>query len=203
MQNQPTKMPVAMKGLLIAGFTLSLMLMSCGSSSEASAKNEPAATVSESTEPVIDETHFKVSDLVDLDMSANGIPLVTKAPKGAKLMKYEVDGSTTVYGGKNFKITFKKWDGTAAENHADMKEVVGNKEVNVSFDKFEVEDKTGFMRKDKSGQLTFLYYVDLPGGGCYEISEGMPFDISPDKFFDYTPDDVKVMYEAARATVAK
>jgi hypothetical protein len=205
MQNNSTNekrghLPTAIKATLIGCFATSLMLMSCGSSE---ARTEPAATITESTEPGIDETHFKTTDLADLDLSANGIPLVTKAPKGAKLMKYDVDGSTVVYGGKNFKLTFSKMDGTAAENHAEMKEITGNKEVNLSFDKFEVEDKTGFIRKDKSGKLTFLYYVDVPGGGCYEIVGGMPFDLSPDKFFDYTPEDMKVMYEAAKATAAK
>ena len=54
------------------------------------------------------DIHYKMSDLIDLDLSSKGINVITKAPKGAKIIQ---DGNNiVVYGGKYFKITFIKED---------------------------------------------------------------------------------------------
>ncbi|MCD6066397.1 MAG: hypothetical protein K0S33_1223 [Bacteroidetes bacterium] len=190
------------KNIFIGGCAAAFMLMSCGSSSEATpvTGTDTAATVS--AESKMDETHFKMTDLVDLDLSSYGIPLITKAPKGSKVMKYEVSGEICVYGGKFFKTTFSSMEGTIDENLPDMKTITGDKELNPGFDKFEVEDKNGFLKKNTKGELAFLYYVEV-NGASYMIKEGMPFDISPDQFTDYGTEDVKLMYEAAKSTIAK
>lgn len=157
------------------------------------------------------ETHFKVSDLVDLDLSSKGFNVITKVPKGAKIIQ---DGNDiAVYGGKFFKITFSKQDfahpfnegetySSIAEKVADIKILAGDAEMNPGFVKFEIEDKNGFLKRSKTTGLTFTYGVKA-GDKAIMISDGITYDISPDKFTKYSDDDVKVMYEAAKATVAK
>lgn len=157
------------------------------------------------------ETHFKVSDLVDLDLSSKGFNVITKAPKGARIIQ---DGDDiAVYGGKFFKMTLSKQDfshpfnegetySSIAEKVADIKILAGDAEMNPGFVKFEAEDKNGFLKRSTTTGLTFTYGIKT-GDKAIMISDGITYDISPDKFTKYTDDDVKVMYEAAKATVAK
>ncbi len=74
--------------------------------------------------------------------------------------------------------------------------------MNPSFDKFEEEDTHSFLKKNKEGRLTFTHGLEADGKTIL-VSEGMPYDISPDQFSDYSADDIKIMYEAAKATKAK
>lgn len=156
------------------------------------------------------ETHYKASDLVDFDLSSKGINVITKAPKGAKIIK---DGDDiVVYGGKFFKITFSKQDfvnpfnedekyESISEKVADLKTLSSDTEMNPSFVKFEVEDENGYLRRSKTG-LTFVFGVKS-GNAAIIITDGMSYDNSPDKFTKYSDEDIKVMYEAAKATTAK
>lgn len=178
------------------GFTLA----SCGGS-EAKTTTEAAATET-SSEAAVNETHFKVSDLVDLDLSSNGIPLMVKAPKDSKVMVYKTNGDVCVYGGKFFKLTFSQMDGVLTDNMEMIKGMIVDKELNPSFGKIEAEDANGFMKSDKDGKVSFRQFVQA-GEKTVIISEGMPYDISPDQFTDYSNDDIKVMYEAAKTAVAK
>ena len=184
----------------------SLIVASCGSSSTPSDSQATTPVVApvEKTEPAVavNETHYEVTDLVDLDLSANGIPVITKAPKDAKIMTYDLPKSVIVYGGKFFKLTFEASEGSVAENLDGLKSIATNKDVNPNFDKLEVDEKNGFLKKNKDGKLSFIYMVSA-GGKAVSIVEGMPYDISPDQFSDYSADDVKLMFEAAKATKAK
>lgn len=176
----------------------SVMLMSCGGNGDKAAAGEATATDAAAAT----DKHYTAADLVDLDLSSSGIAVVTKAPKDAKVMKYEVNGDICVYGGKFFKLTFSTMDGAAVDNFSMLKEMTSDKELNSSFDKFEAEDGDSFLKKNKKGEFAFIRSIDA-GGKTVNISEGMPYDISPDQFSDYSADDVKIMYEAAKATAAK
>ncbi len=117
-------------------------------------------------------------------------------------MKYEANGNIIVYGGKFFKITYSVSDGTAADNLSLLKEMTSDTEMNPSFVKFETEDELGYIKENKEGKLSFTYAVDA-GDKNVTMQEGIPYDLSPDKFTDYSAEDVKVMYQAAKATIAK
>jgi hypothetical protein len=148
------------------------------------------------------ETHYQIADLVDLDLSTSGMAIVTKAPKDATIIKSKNNTDVTVYGGKFFKVTFSEMDGAVEDNIGTMKSIVSDKEINPSFDKFEAEEKNGFLKKNKEGKLAFSCFTGA-GGKTILAQEGMQYDLSPDQFTDYSPEDVKLMYEAAKATKAK
>lgn len=101
-----------------------------------------------------------------------------------------------------FSLTICKTHTNIAEKVADIKILAGDAEVNPGFVKFEIEDKNGFLERSKTTGLTFTYGVRA-GDKAIMISDGITYDISPDKFTKYSDDDVKVMYEAAKATVGK
>ncbi len=205
MKLNPTKQAIAFapaKTILTGCIVLTLVLTSCGGSGDKTATDGAAATTEASSEPAINETHFKVSDLVDLDLTSNGIPVTVKAPKDSKVMVYKTNGDVCVYGGKFFKMTFSQMDGTLADNMEMIKGMIVDKELNPSFGKIEAEDANGFLKADKDGKVSFRQFVQA-GEKTVIISEGMPYDISPDQFTDYSNDDIKVMYEAAKTAVAK
>jgi PBP1b-binding outer membrane lipoprotein LpoB len=188
------------KAILTGCIALTFVLTSCGGSANKTT-TEGAATEA-SSEPAINETHFKVSDLVDLDLTSNGIPLTVKAPKDSKVLVYKTNGDVCVYGGKFFKLTFSQMDGAMADNMDMIKGMIVDKELNPSFGKIEAEDANGFLKADKDGKVSFRQFVQT-GEKTVIISEGMPYDISPDQFTDYSNDDIKVMYEASKTAVAK
>ncbi len=164
-------------------------------------KSENAAATEE-TATAAPEKPLVFAEFVALDLSSYGIPVVTKAPKDAKVIKSTTKGEVFVYGGKLFKLTFSIHEGNAEESVGMIKEITGDKEMNPGFDKFVTEDPTGFIKQNKEGKLAFTYGVTT-GKSSVIIREGMTFDQSPDKFTDYSADDVKLMYEAAKATKAK
>ncbi len=176
------------------------LLQSCGSADTNTSSNADGQVSAEAS--VQNDTHYKTADLVDLDLSANGIPVVIKAPKGSKVLKYDVDGSISVYGGKFFKVNFKQIDGALADNMSMYKSMKTDKEMNPSFEKLETEEANGFMAKNTSGYLSFIYGLEA-GGKSVVITEGMPYDISPDQFTDYPNDDIKLMWEAAKSAKVK
>ncbi|RZJ70740.1 hypothetical protein [Flavobacterium sp.] len=180
--------------VLTAIAALSITAYSCNGS-----KSAEGATAEENATP---EKPLVFAEFVDLDLSSYGIPVVTKAPKDAKVIKSTTEGEIFVYGGKAFKLTFMLREGTAEESVGQIKEMTGDKEMNPSFDKFVTEDPTGFIKSNKEGKLSFTYGVTT-GESSVIIQEGMTYDQSPDQFTDYSPADVKLMYEAAKASVAK
>jgi len=185
------------KFLLVAIFaSLAFATYSCnGNKSENVAATEETATAAP-------EKPLVFAEFVDLDLSSYGIPVVTKAPKDAKVIKSTTEGEVFVYGGKVFKLTFANREGNAEESVGIIKGITSDKEINTSFDKFVTEDPTGFIRQNKDGKLSFTYGVTT-GTSSVVIQQGMSFDQSPDQFTDYSADDVKLMYEAAKATIAK
>lgn len=186
--------------ILTACVALSISLTSCGGG-EHKAGNETASTQA-TAEPAVNETHYKMADLVDLDLSAHGIPVTFKAPKDSKVMVYKANGDVCVYGGKFFKLTFSQMDGAVADNMDMIKSMIMDKELNPSFAKIEAEDANGFLKADTQGKVSFRQFVQA-GDKTIIVSEGMPYDLSPDQFTDYSNDDVKLMYEAAKTTVTK
>ena len=182
---------------LIFFAAVSIILTACGGGS-----TDKSNTAAIPEAPKANENHFTAADLVDLDLSANGIPVIVKAPKGAKIIKYDVDNSIAVYGGKFFKMTYSAMDGAVKDNIDMMRSMATNKEMNTSFNKLESDAPNGFLKSDTKGKLNFIYGV-LAGGKTVIITDGMPLDISPDKFTDYTADDIKVMFEAAKGAKAK
>lgn len=186
------------KFLLFAAIaTLTFTTYSCNGN-----KSEGATEVAATEETAAPEKPLVFAEFVDLDLSSYGIPVVTKAPKDAKVIKSTTEGEVFVYGGKLFKLTFSIHEGTAEESVGLIKEITGDKEMNPGFDKFVAEDPTGFMKQNKEGKLAFTHGVTT-GQSSVIIQEGMGFDQSPDQFTDYSADDIKLMYEAAKATVAK
>ncbi len=180
-----------------------MILASCGSADSGAEGAETIdSTLVANGEPAINEKHFTATDLVDLDLSSYGIPVITKVPAGAQVLKYDVDGSISVFGGKFFKMNFKMMDGTVADNISMMLMMTTDAEMNPSFNAIEAQDDNGYLKSDKEGKLAFVHGVDVAGSSLI-ISDGMPYDISPDKFTDYTPEDIKLWYEAAKATDVK
>ncbi len=190
------------KTILTGCIALSLVLTSCGGSGNKTEAGNAAASTEAPAEPAVNETHFKLSDLVDLDLSSNGIPVTVKAPKDSKVIVYKTNGDVCVYGGKFFKLTFSQMDGALADNMEMIKGMIVDKELNPSFGKIEAEDANGFLKADKDGKVSFRQFVQA-GEKTVIISEGMPYDISPDQFTDYSNDDIKTMYEAAKTAVVK
>jgi hypothetical protein len=182
-----------MKKTILGLMAFTIILSSCGGG---------AAKEGAEAESKVTETHYTAADLVDFDLSTSGIPLVTKAPKDARVIKSTNNKDITVYGGKFFKVTFSEMDGTAEENISSMKSIVSDKELNPSFEKFEAEDKNGFLKINKEGKLAFSCFYDA-NGKTILAQEGMQYDLSPDQFSDYSAEDVKLMFEAAKATKAK
>jgi hypothetical protein len=192
------------KSKLILGICTSILattiFISCGGGEKA--EDGTATETATINETALTETHFTMTDLVDFDMSSTGINVITKAPKNAKTFKYDANGNISVYGGKFFKISFSYLDGSVADVISSIKGSLTDKEMNPSFDKVEMEDETGFLIKSTDGKLSFNHGIQV-GDKTLIISEGMPYDISPDQFTDYTAEDVKLMYEAAKATKIK
>ena len=181
---------------------VSILLTACGggSADKSNTVSTPEAPIPAAPNAI--DNHFTVADLVDLDISADGIPVIVKAPKEAKIIKYAVEHSVVVYGGKFFKMTYSSMDGKVADNINMMRMMATNKEMNTSFNKLESDSPNGFLKSDTKGKLNFIYGV-LAGGKTVIITDGMPIDISPDKFTDYTADDIKLMFEAAKGAKAK
>lgn len=176
-----------------------LFLSSCGSGSSTENKTDGEAA---NSSPAPSEAHFKETDLVDLDLSSAGINAVAKAPKDSKIIKYETDGSQNVYGGKYFKMSYKFIDGTVAENLEMFKAMATDKELNPGFDKLEDETENGYLKKTTDGKLSFVHMIDLDGKTLV-ITDGIPYDISPDQSTEYTADDIRTEYAAAKACKAK
>lgn len=174
-----------------------LFLSSCGGGSSSENKTEGAGSEQAAT-----DKHFKAEDLVDLDMSASGMNVIAKAPKDSKIIAYETDHSQNVYGGKFFKMSYKFIDGGVEDNMELFKSMATDKDLNPSFDKLEDETANGFLKANKDGKLSFIYLVDVDGKTLV-ISDGMPYDVSPDQSTDYTPDDIRAEYAAAKACTAK
>ncbi|AWH84855.1 hypothetical protein HYN59_06815 [Flavobacterium album] len=152
--------------------------------------------------PAAEDKPLVGSEFVDLDLSGEGIPIILKAPKDAKIIKSTTEGELFVYGGKRFKLTVSKNEGTAEEAVGNIKVLSTDKELNPSFDKLVDDKPTAFMKADTKGKLSFTVGITT-GESSVIIQEGMGFDQSPDQFTDYTNDDINLMYDAANTAVAK
>jgi hypothetical protein len=195
------------KAVFAGCFLASVVLMGCGNAGSEPVKNtadSTAATAEAPAEKKAEVKHYTSADLVDLDLSAHGYPLIVKAPKDAKVVKSTLSDGIAVDGGKAFGLTISKNEGTdAAYMHDGIKKLEATPES--MFAKFEAEDKTGFIKKNTEGKFSFKYYVEA-GKDSYTVVEGIPFDLADPNDFDlytFTLDDIKVMYEAAKATKLK
>ncbi len=159
-------------------------------------------TEAKTEEKAVEDKPLNGAEFVDLDLSSEGIPIVLKAPKDAKIIKSTTEGELFVYGGKRFKLTVSKRDGTAESSVGMIKELQADKELNPSFDKLVDDKPTAFMKADTKGKVSFTVGITT-GGSSVIIQEGMTFDQSPDQFTDYTNDDINLMYDAANTAVAK
>ncbi len=197
-QSKKTVMIKYAKNVSLCCIAIGITLTSCGGA-KASGETE---TTTPPTEIVATDVHYTAADLVDLDLSSYGFPVMTKAPKDAKIIKATSGTEVYVLAGKFFKLTFSDMDGAVADNMDMVKSMVTDKEMNPSFDKLELDEAMSFLKKNKEGKLSFRVFGDL-GAKTLIITEGIPFDLSPDGFTDYAADDMKLMYEAAKATVVK
>lgn len=172
---------------------LTLLTYSCKGDKDTKAAAETEAAA---------EKPLVFAEFTDLDLSAEGIPVVIKAPKDAKVIKSTTDGELFVYGGKLFKLTLAKRDGSAEDNVSLLKEMSTDKELNPSFDKLTVDEPTAYVKAKKDGELSFTVGVNT-AEGCIIIQEGMSYDQNPDQFSDYSPADVQLMFDAAKTATAK
>ncbi|MEL1243615.1 hypothetical protein AAEO56_05025 [Flavobacterium sp. DGU11] len=186
--------------LVTALAALALTTYSCKGDKAAEGKATEAEATSET--PAAEDKPLVGSEFVDLDLSSEGIPIILKAPKDAKIIKSTTEGELFVYGGKRFKLTVSKRDGTAENSVGMIKELQADKELNPSFDKITDDKPTAFMKADTKGKLSFTVGITT-GESSVIIQEGMGFDQSPDQFTDYTNDDINLMYDAANTAVAK
>ena len=179
--------------LTLIGALALILTTSCGGGSSTPAKPEPA------------DIHYTAKDLVLKDLSADGIPATILAPKNATVIWTDDKREAYVYGGKFFKVTIYVRDTTtsAEEANEEYRAIVTNKEVNPDFVKFVEESGTGYLREDKGNQLSFLIFVNRKAGGHYNLHDGITYDFSPDHSTDYTPDDIKVEYAAAKSFTFK
>jgi hypothetical protein len=199
------------KTTTISLLIIAVILSSFASYKSITQKNKNSIYQIESKE--VSNLHNKTADLLDFDLSAYGIGVITKAPQGARVIVEKSSGDIIVYGGKNFKITFKKTDFknpfNEDEEYADIAALIDDMKLmaitpgmDPNFEKLEVEEKNGYMTKSKSGKLYFVYGIKV-GLDALKMTPGMTYDLSPDKFTDYTPDDIRVMFGAAKATRVK
>lgn len=183
---------------LMAAFA-ALFFTACGGSDKKAEEGEAAAT--EAAAPA--DKHYTAAELVDLDLSAQGVNAVVKAPAGAEVKKSSDGREVYVQAGKFFKMTVKNNEGSSADFLGMVKPMASDKELNPSFDKFEEESATGYLKKNTDGKMSFMHMIDKADGNSLVISEGVPFDVNSDGNTEYSADDVKVMYEAAKAAKAK
>lgn len=187
--------------LVSALAALSMATYSCKGDKAAEAGTETATEATTETTAAEDKP-LVGAEFVDLDLSGEGMPIILKAPKDAKIVKSSTGGDLYVYGGKRFKLTVSKSEGSAEEAVANIKLITTDKEMNPSFDKLVDDQPTAFMKSDTQGKLAFTVGITTAEGSVI-IQEGMGFDQSPDKFTDYTNDDINLMYDAANTAVAK
>jgi hypothetical protein len=199
-EKKRTQLKNVFAGCLLASFVLA----GCGSANSEPVKAADSSATTDATpaEKKEEVKHYTAADLIDLDLSAHGFPLIVKAPKGAKVVKSKLVEGIAIDGGKAFGFTISKNEGAdAVYMHDGIKKLEATPES--MFAKFEAEDKTGFIKKNTEGKFSFKYYVDA-GKDSYTVVEGIPFDlIAAEDMYTFTLDDIKVMYEAAKATTVK
>jgi hypothetical protein len=186
--------------LLSALAALMFTTYSCKGDKAAEAKDGEAPTT-EAAAP--EEKALVFAEFTDLDLSPAGFPMTIKAPKDAKVTKGEIEGEVYVYGGKRFKLSIKEMSGSAETAVGAMKELQADAEMNPSFDKLVEDQPTYYLKANKDGALSFVFAVNKNEEYCMMVTEGVPFDQSPDQFTDYSADDVKLMLEAAKTLKAK
>lgn len=177
-----------------------LIVTSCGGGEKKGAEGE-AAGAEAAAAPA--DKHYTAAELVDLDLSAQGVNAVVKAPAGAEIKKSSDGREVYVQAGKFFKMTVKNNEGASADFLGMVKPMASDKELNPSFDKFEDETETGYLKKNTDGKMSFLHMIDKADGNSLVISDGVAYDYNSDGNTEYSADDIKVMYEAAKASKAK
>lgn len=180
-----------------------MLMVSCSTETKTTINNSTSSN-SEGTpkQEGPENKHYQVKELVDIDLSSHGVNLTVKAPKDSKIIKSKANKDIFVYGGKFFKLTIANREGDYVENMDMLKDLVSDKKINPSFDKFDVELENGFLKTTTKGKISFLWFIQI-GEKHVIINEGMGYDESPDKFTDYTEADIMVMFEAAKASKAK
>ena len=186
--------------LALIGATALILTTSCGGGSSNGKGGEAAAT----DKPKPADNHYTEKDLVQKDLTADGINATVLAPKDAYVIWSKDKSEATVYGGKFFKFSINVSDTeqTAEGLYEILKPLVSNTQVNPDFVKFVEDKETGWLKENKGGKLSFVILVPRKAGN-YKISDGMAFDDSPDQNTDYTAEDIKAEYAAGRSFKAK
>ncbi|MCW3125717.1 MAG: hypothetical protein JWO03_1375 [Bacteroidetes bacterium] len=187
--------------LTLIGAVAMILTTSCGGGSKSGAEGSAPAT---SDKPKPADNHYTEKDLVQKDLTADGINASILAPKDASVIWASDKREAYVYGGKFFKVTVYVADTvtSADENYELVKTMATNKELNPGFVKLADEKGTGFLKESKDNKFDFVLYVPRKSGS-YHLSDGIPYDSSPDQSTEYTPADIKTEYAAARSFTAK
>ncbi len=169
--------------ILVAG-----MLASCGGSSD--------TTTGASTEQTAAASALTLESLVDTDLTSQGIPVTIKAPKDAKISKGSGETELIVDGGDNFKIEVRATKSSdITESINTQKEMVSDTSLYPSFEKFELNEPQGYVKKSTSGEKTFYYAVKLNAEGGYVT-------IKNEVMSTFTPEAIDLMYQAAKLAKA-
>jgi len=187
--------------LTLIGAVAFILTTSCGGGSSSTEKGGETASADK---PHPADKHYTEKDLVQKDLTADGINATVLAPKDAYVIWSKDKSDAYVYGGKFFKITVNVSDTvqSAEDAYAMLKPIVMNTSVNPDFVKFVDDRETGWLKESKGGKLGFLILFPRKAGS-YKVSDGMAFDDSPDQSSEYTADDIKTEYAAARSFKAK
>ena len=168
--------------VIVMGF-----LVACGGSNPDKTKNDQETTTNESA-------------TTEYDLTANEIPVIVNAPAGAEIKKGigngEIDGIRTidyevVKGAFKLDVNYTVSDYDKAELLTDAKQFAKEEE---GFAEFVSEEEMGFIYKlnTEDGEDYSFYYLLMKNNKPIEFGTGL-------SFVPFTLDQVKVMYEAAKA----
>lgn len=190
---------------LAASAAIALALTSCGGGSTDAAKSDASG------DKATDKHYTSVSELTDVDLSSYGYPLVIKAPKGAKVMKDTVMKTLAIDGGKYFKCSVSQSSGAEADgmgaSFAFKLAHAANEDSTIAphFSKYLVDKPDQMLVESKPGNSnTFIVTVNAKKAPAYfTFHDGIAYDLNEDQNTDFTPADVKTMFEAATQAKAK
>jgi hypothetical protein len=185
--------------LTLIGATALILTAGCGGGPSTEKGAEAAAD-----KPQPADKHYTAMDLVQKDLTADGINATVLAPKDAYVIWSKDKSEAYIYGGKFFKITVNVADTvqTAENTYEVLKPIVMNTAVNPDFVKFVEDKETGWLKESKGGKLSFVILFPRKAGS-YMVSDGMAYDYSPDHSSDYTADDIYTEYAAGRSFKGK
>ena len=136
----------------------------------------------------------KMAGMMDLDLSAQGLPLTITVPdssKGKLEMVVQSWGATEIKVGKNFEVSISESEGDIALAKSD---IAGN-DVN-KFKRYLVDEPTAILWESQITDPEFHFYTIVKAGDKTYVIE----DIKGDMFSE---SDTKIMVESAKSIKAK